>query len=178
MITNHLPIEVKEYRTMATKAVRAYVNRYFNGFFSEDDMKDLTSEVVTRMWKAGETYNAAKGELFTWVWTIAKNAVKDAAEAKSRKDVLTDSIDDAADRVYSLVDADEADKELLHDELVECLLDSLKQERDKRFLLWLLEGLDSKEIAEREGISPKKVYMAMYHLRERLREGVPTRWSA
>ena len=63
---------------------------------------------------------------------------------------------------------DLADRQLLMDELVESLYDRLRQERDKRILLYLADGLDYEEIAEREGLTMRATYMAVFHLRRRL----------
>ena len=78
------------------------------------------------------------------------------------------------DRIYKKVKADglvgddRADRELLQDELVESLYDHLRQERDKRILLYLADGLEYEEIAEREGLTMRATYMAVFHLRRRL----------
>ena len=61
-----------------------------------------------------------------------------------------------------------ADKDILFEETQESLFDKLKSERDKLFLCWKIEGLDSKEMAERAGISVDAVYMVMFHLKQRL----------
>ena len=74
MITNPLPIDIKDYRTQAAKAVRSYVNSHFGGFFSEDDIQDIISEVVKRMWKARDTFDPSR-KFFSWLWKISQNAV-------------------------------------------------------------------------------------------------------
>ena len=61
------------------------------------------------------------------------------------------------------------DRELLLGELKAELLSSLRSERDRRFLTWKFEDLDADEMARREGISLKNVYMVLFHMRERLR---------
>lgn len=48
------------------------------------------------------------------------------------------------------------------------MYDRLTQERDRRILLYLAEELDYKEIAEREGMTMRATYRAVYHLRQRL----------
>jgi DNA-binding CsgD family transcriptional regulator len=56
------------------------------------------------------------------------------------------------------------------DEMVETMYDHLRQERDKRILLYLADGLDYEEIAGREGMTTRVTYMAVYHLRRRLED--------
>ena len=164
-------IQPKDYWTMAAKAVKAYANKKFAGFFQEADVEDIVAEVVTKMWRARGRFNPDRGSEFGWVWTIAKNAVRDAAIAKrNRKDIgggWNDSVDEKADGMEA---EDLADRQLLMDEMVESMYDHLRQERDKRILLYLADGLDYEEIAEREGMTMRVTYMAVYHLRRRLED--------
>ena len=164
-----LSIQPKDYWTMAAKAVKAYANKKFAGFFQEADVEDIVAEVVTKMWRARERFDPDKGSEFGWVWTIAKNAVRDAAIAKrNRKDIGGGWDDSVAEEAEGLVGDDRADRELLQDELVESLYDHLRQERDKRILLYLADGLEYEEIAEREGLTMRATYMAVFHMRRRL----------
>ena len=166
-----LSIHPKDYWTMAAKAVKAYANKKFAGFFQEADVEDIVAEVVTKMWRARGRFNPDRGSEFGWVWTIAKNAVRDAAIAKrNRKDIgggWNDSVDEKADGMEA---EDLADRQLLMDEMVESMYDHLRQERDKRILLYLADGLDYEEVAEREGMTMRVTYMAVYHLRRRLED--------
>ena len=162
-------MQMKDYWPTAARAVKAYANRKFAGFFQEADVEDIVAEVVTKMWQARGRFDPDRGSEFGWVWTIAKNAVRDAAIAKlNRKDIgggWNDSVDEKAD---GLVGDDRADRELLQDELVESLYDRLRQERDKRILLYLAQEFDYQDIAEREGLTKRAAYMAVYHVRRRL----------
>ena len=164
-----LSIHPKDFWSMASKAVKAYANRKFAGFFQEADVEDIVAEVVTKMWQARERFDPDRGSEFGWVWTIAKNAVRDAAIAKrNRKDIgggWNDSVDEKAD---GMVDDNRADRELLQDELVESLYDRLRQERDRRILLYLAQEFDYEDIAEREGLNKRAAYMAVFHVRRRL----------
>ena len=166
-----LSIHPKDYWTMAAKAVKAYANKKFAGFFQEADVEDIVAEVVTKMWRARGRFNPDRGSEFGWVWTIAKNAVRDAAIAKrNRKDIgggWNDSVDEKADGMEA---EDLADRQLLMDEMVESMYDHLRQERDKRILLYLADGLEYEEIAEREGLTMRATYMAVFHMRRRLED--------
>jgi RNA polymerase sigma factor (sigma-70 family) len=159
----------KDYWTTATKAVKAYANRKFAGFFAEADLEDLVGEVVGKMWVARDRFDPNRGSEFGWVWTIAKNAVNDAARAKrNRQDIGGCWNDDVEEMAESMVADDRADRQLMLDELMEGLYNRLRQERDKRILLDLAQGFDYEEIAEREGMTMRATYMAVYHLRQRL----------
>lgn len=170
MGNNNLQLKDKDYKEMAAKAVYGYVNKKFNGFFTKEDLEDLVSEVMMKMWKGRETYNAAKGEPFQWVWTIAKNAVKDAAQKKANQGWQYEDEEEDDDVVCQVVSPYRADDEVLRNEYVDGLFDKLKQDRDKRLLNYLLEEMECEEIARRENISAKAVYMAVFHLRQRLKK--------
>ena len=62
-----------------------------------------------------------------------------------------------------------ADDELLCDDKVEYYLHELKSERERRFLLYLIDGLDYDEIAKRENITVSTVNMVVFRLRQRLK---------
>lgn len=169
MEMNNLQILPKDYRTVAAKAVKSYVKTHFNGLFSAEDIEDLVSDVVLRMWGAKDSFDPAKGKEFSWIWTIAKNVVKDAAEACHKRTSISGDMDETAIyKMETMVGTDDADKELLQDEFAEDLLGRLRLERDKRLLLYLMEDMEFEEMAKREGISVHAVYMAVFHLRQRL----------
>lgn len=164
-----LPIPVTQFRPIAAKAVNGYVYKQFNRYFSREEIEDMVSEVVLRMWKARDSYQEEKGGLPAWVGTIARNVVKSTAKFKCKRSDISESMDD---EVVSFIRAQkefDTDAHLLKDEARDRLFARLKSERDKRFLTWRLEGYDADEIAEKEGISVQKVYMALFHMRERLR---------
>ena len=164
-----LQIQPNEFRTVAAKAVRSYVKTKFNGLFSYDEVEDLVSDVVLRMWSGRDSFDPEKGKEFSWIWTIAKNVVKDAAFAKNKRTPISGDMDETAIyKMETMVGMDEADKELLQNEFADDLLGRLRMERDKRLLLYLMQDMEYEEIAEREGISVKAVYMAVFHLRQRL----------
>ena len=164
-----LSIQLKDFWTMAAKAVKAYANKKFAGFFQEADVEDIVAEVVTKMWRARERFDPDKGSEFGWVWTIAKNAVNDAAMAKHKRENIGGCWNDDVEELAEGMEAEDlADRQLLMDELVESLYDHLRQERDKRILLYLADGLEYEEIAEREGLTMRATYMAVFHMRRRL----------
>ena len=169
MENNNFPLRDTEYQEMATKAVYGYANKKFKGFFTKEDLEDLVSEVMMKMWKGRNSYDPAKGELFQWVWTIAKNAVKDAAQKKANRGSQFEDKEDEKDWDCQLVSPAKADDDLLREEFVDGLYNKLGQERDKRLLLYLTEEMEYEEIARREGMSIRAVYMAVFHLRQRLK---------
>ena len=164
-----IPIPVTQFRPIAAKAVNGYVYKKFNRFFSREEIEDMVSEVVLRMWKARDSYQEEKGGLPIWVGTIARNVVKSTAKSKWKRSDINESMEDEIVSVVRAQKEFDTDAYLLKEEARNRLFARLNSERDKRFLTWQLEGYDAKEIAEKEGISVQKVYMALFHMRERLR---------
>lgn len=164
-----LSIHPKDFWSMAEKAVKAYVNKKFAGFFQDADVEDIVAEVVTKMWQARGRFDPDRGSEFGWVWTIAKNAARDAAIAKHNRESIGGYWNDSvAEKADGMVGDDRADRELLQDELVESLYNRLRQERDRRILLYLAQEFDYEDIAEREGLNKRAAYMAVFHMRRRL----------
>ena len=164
-----LSIDPKEYRSAAAKAVRSIVSSKFAGFFPEAELEDIVSDVVTRMWNSRASFDPTKGKEFTWIWTIAKNVVNDAVMAKHRRENIggswSEEVEEAAKRMTA---DDRTDGELLRTEFVENLYGQLRQERDRRLLLYLAQDMEYEEIARREGLTLPATYMAIFHMRQRL----------
>ena len=149
------------------------MKKQYSKYFTNEDIEDMVSDVTLRMWRAKDSFDAEKGDVFQWVWTIAKNVVRTSALAKhNRTDIslafeegeIQDNCPYSTYRGYEFG----ADNDIIFEETQESLFDKLKSERDKLFLCWKIEGLDSKEMAERAGISVDAVYMVMFHLKQRL----------
>lgn len=173
MTENRIPIHPSQFRKHAAKAVLCYVKKQYSKFFSIEETEDMISDVVLRMWRARDSYDAEKGALSTWVGMIAKNVVRSAAEAKANRSPIAGEFEDGNIQdncTYSLYRSGDfaADKELLFEEMQNRLFLKLKSERDQRFLVWKIEGLDAPEMADREGITVEAVYMVLFHLKQRL----------
>ena len=160
----------------ATTVVAAIIGKSFAKSFSREDVEDIVSVVVTKMWAARESYDPSLGKLFTWAWKIAYRVIIDALDAKNRRRALfCDPKGPNGVFALPIPDYSKADDELIFDDIVELFYDKLKSARDKRILLYLLDGLDNKEIAEREGITASAAAMAVFHVRQKL---LKDKWSA
>ena len=164
-----IPIPVSQFWPYAAKAVNSYVHNHFNRYFSHEEIEDMVSEVVMKMWRARDSFQEEKGGLSSWVGTIARNVVKSTAKSKWKRSAISESMEDEVVSVIRAQKEFDTDAHLLKEEARDRLFARLNSERDKRFLTWQLEGYDANEIAEKEGISVQKVYMALFHMRERLR---------
>jgi RNA polymerase sigma factor (sigma-70 family) len=67
---------------------------------SEEVAQDLLQEAFVKIWKNAESYDAAKGRLFTWMLNIARNTAIDATRSKQfRQDAKIQSIDNSVGTV-------------------------------------------------------------------------------
>ena len=173
MYINQLRISEQELWDNSSAAVRSYVKRVFPDFFCEADLQDMTSVVAPNAWARADTNDPAKGTVFSWMWKNAKNVVLTNVARLTRERGRFASLDDlqASGCTFdtTLEPAPAADSQLLADELEETFFGHLKSERDRLIFLWLLDGLDRDEIAKRLGGSKQATYMAVHHLRQRLK---------
>lgn len=155
---------------LATKVVASFARKNYRGMFTAQDVDDIAADVVTRMWKARATFNPEKGALHAWVWRIAQRAVLDTVNARAKRLGISEDIEKVGGGTYPLPIPDySVDDNLVCDDKVEYYLRELKSERERRFLLYLADGLSAKEIAERESLTPNQVHMAVFHLRQHLK---------
>jgi len=158
----------------AKKAVFGYVRKQFSSFFSIEEMEDMVSDVALRVWRARDRFDPSIAPLQAWVGTIGKNVVLTAAKAKRVRTDFCGHIEGGTISENCIIgsyrgDEFEADREILLDELQEDLFSRISAERDGRILADLIEGIDPKEIAEREGISVNAVYVIIFRLRKKLK---------
>ncbi len=71
--------------------------------------KDVLQEVFIKIWKQVETYDAAKGRLFTWMLNITRNASIDKLRNKNYKNTqknreFTEDVYDAGGKVSMNID--------------------------------------------------------------------------
>ena len=174
MSIKYLNISGEELMDYANKSIRSYVGKTFSNFFTKEDLEDLVMTTVEKAIRKADTYEPEKGTVGSWIWVIAKNAVLSEVDKQMRRRRRFTSLDDPKAADVSILDTyrgveQPADSELLLEELEQTLFGKLPSERDRLILNWLLEGLDDGEIAERLGVSMQAVYMAIYHLRQRLK---------
>ena len=171
-----LNISERDYWPLAEKAVKAYTRNVFDGFFSEDDLQDLTSVVVSRMWAKRAQYDESRGTVPTWVGFIAKNTVLDAVKSEKRRrslfssTQLVEKVDEDGDAVgFVPVASDETDAQAIAHDTERVLRKSASAGRDTRLLDGLIQGCDDSELAAAEGVDTGVIYTAKCRLRKRLR---------
>lgn len=174
-----LNINVKDYRPLAERAVRAYTRNVFSGFFSEDGLNDLVSEVVTRMWVKRDKYDESLGTVSAWVGKIAKNMVLDAVKSEKRRRSLFSStplverVDEDGDAVgFVPIAADQTDSMVIVHDTERALRESVSDGRETRLLNGLIQGCAATELSEAENVGAPVIHTAVCRLRKRLRSTV------
>lgn len=164
----------------ARQAVISYANWRFKDFFYKEELEDIASDVVTRLLESIDSYDPAKGRFEAWVAVSAKHEVLNAARAKARRrgiivpfdsfrdeDDYEEYPDDDARSVHWNSSA--ADDELERDETDEQIRSTLG-ERELQVYELRIQGYEPWEIADRLGISPSAVYMAIFHIKEKTKK--------
>ena len=178
MINNTLPMREKpsspfnpaECWPLATKVVASFISKNYRGMFTAQDVDDIAADVVTKMWAKRATFKPEKGALHSWAWRIAQRAVLDAVNARAKRLGISGDFEKVPGGTYALPTLNySVDDELIRDDRIEYYLHELKNERERRFLLYLADKLSTDEIMAREGLTPNQVHMAVYHLRQHLK---------
>ena len=171
-----LQISSKDYRPLAEKAVKYYARTLFSGYFSKEQLEDIISDVVAKMWAKRAQYDENRGAVSTWVGIIALSAVIDAANAEKRRRErfssapLVEDMNEDGDVVnYVPMTNEQADDWLIANDTERRFRNSITSERDLRLLEALLNDSSREELAAAEGVSMSAIYGALHHLRKRLR---------
>ena len=164
------PFNPAECWPLATKVVASFIRKNYRGMFTAQDVDDIAADVVTKMWAKRATFNPEKGALHSWAWRIAQRAVLDAVNARAKRLGISGDFEKVPGGTYALPTSNySVDDELICDDRIEYYLSELKNERERRFLLYLADKLSTDEIMAREGLTPNQVHMAVYHLRQHLK---------
>lgn len=157
-----LPIAYSEYHNYATRMVKMAVCKYCDKCFSQAEIEDIAGAVVVKMCENGDKFNPDKGNAGQWVWTIAKHTVFTAAKSKL---VRTGVVKESGDGYLNVVAGDNSSRPdwvVRESDYHKHLYESLPTERERKFFIWILEGLDADEISKRSGLSKNVVYVTKH----------------
>jgi RNA polymerase sigma-70 factor (ECF subfamily) len=151
-----------------------------------DEAEDVVEETFWQAWRQAATYQAARGAVSTWLFTIARSRALDRRRAISRR--REEALGGLpAEEPRAPTPAADAPADSAHDPSevaerrtrVEAALRELPAEQREAVELAYFDGLSQTEIAERTrqplGTVKTRMRLAMQKLRERLaplREGV------
>lgn len=134
--------------------LRAFLRRRLSGM--PDEVEDLVQETLLAVHNQRHTYDAAQ-PLTAWVHAIARYKLVDLFRRRSRRELVTEPLDDEHD-VLSSADADaaEARRDLAQ------LLDALPERQRMPIVYVKVQGLSVVEAARLTGMSPSAVKVAVH----------------
>jgi RNA polymerase sigma-70 factor (ECF subfamily) len=134
--------------------LRAFLRRRLSGM--PDEVEDLVQETLLAVHNQRHTFDAAQ-PLTAWVHAIARYKLVDLFRRRSRRELLTEPLDDEHD-VLSSADADaaEARRDLAQ------LLDALPERQRMPIVYVKVQGLSVVEAARLTGMSASAVKIAVH----------------
>jgi RNA polymerase sigma-70 factor (ECF subfamily) len=112
--------------------------------------EDIAQETFVRAWRHASSYDARRGQVSSWLLTIARNLALDRARLTRARPVDPDLLISQLDREAGTARIDDparvADRERLRDLLV-----ALPQEKRRALVLATYFGRTAQEIAELDG---------------------------
>lgn len=147
------------YRLLAPELFGFVASRLGDRGLAEETVQD----VFMQMWRHAEQYDATRGEVRTWVYGIARNAVIDAERRRGRRPRA------AAGRQEDRADADEPIERALLRWQVQLAFDRLTPEHRSIVHQTQIQGLKLREIAEHTGVPLGTVKSRAYYALENLR---------
>ena len=114
----------------------------------KDTASDVLQEVFVNIWKKIDSYNAAKGRLFTWMLNIARNAAIDKIRSKGYRDnQLNQPMAESESSGIAM-----STNPMVNDVGLKKVLTTLNEEYRKLIDLSYFQGFTHEEIAKMMGI--------------------------
>jgi RNA polymerase sigma-70 factor (ECF subfamily) len=137
-----------------SRRLRAYLRKRLGGL--PDEVEDLVQETLLAVHNQRHTYDAGQ-PLTAWVHAIAKFKLVDLLRRRSRREVLTDPLDDDMDILAaSDTEAMDARRDIAK------LLDELPDRQRLPIVHVKLEGLSVAETAELTGMSESAIKVGIH----------------
>lgn len=146
IVTNH--------KDLIFRICRAYAQ-------SPIEPQDLFQEVIVQIWKSFPNFKA-DSKLSTWIYRVALNT---CLRAKQRLDKQQDVIQLESVKIIQQEESEPKQSEEF-EALQQCMF-SL-QDQDRSILLFSLEEMSYKEIAEITGLTENHIAVKMKRIRERM----------
>lgn len=136
--------------------------------------EEVLLDVYLQIWRKAETYNAAKGTVLAWLFTIARSRAIDALRSRASKESgQQDPLDTAVAAVDRAPSPEENSAISQRRQFVQQCLAELPAEQREAIELAYFRGLSHSEIAEALnqplGTVKTRVRLGMARLRESLR---------
>jgi RNA polymerase sigma factor (sigma-70 family) len=135
---------------------------------SIQEMDEIVQETLIKAYYKLETYNA-KFAFSTWIFRIGLNNTLDLIRKRSRERMET--IDEQSEEKGGSISSPEDSMiSSQNEERIIALFDSLPETYRETSKLCFLEGLDYKQIAEKQGITEEAVKVRIFRAKQKLTE--------
>jgi RNA polymerase sigma-70 factor (ECF subfamily) len=144
----------EECLTAVASHLRAYFRRRLTRF--PDDVEDLVQDCLIAIHQSRHTFRPAQ-PLTAWVHTIARYKLVDLLRARSRRDALTDPLDD---ELPLFAESDEQAADARRD--LATILEALPEKQRKILLMMKVDGASVAEVSAATGMSASAVKVAVH----------------
>lgn len=152
---------------------------YSRKYVMPDDAADIAGDVFEGLWKAEKNFDSIN-EVKAYVIKSAKNAcIRKVSREKTRTEIHKDvSGHLLLENPDWLDEKERIERRIDICRLIVSLTEYLSEEKKNIFMMAFIEGMDSREIAEKLNIDPKKVWDLKNKILTKLRAAVAKRWVA
>lgn len=151
--------------------IRKVLARRFQGKLSEDDLDEVLAKSLFRLWVNKHHYDAKKGPLQAWFYTIARNAAFDVLRDRARHQALNTDLLELGK--CDLKGEDHVPTKLVHD--LHRVLNMLP-ERDRLVLLAFARHRDggrwAADFAQEHDLTAAHVRILRYRAMEKIRHAM------
>ncbi|WP_317898870.1 RNA polymerase sigma factor [Aurantibacillus circumpalustris] len=148
-----------------SKALFGVINSVINDI---EEAEDVLQKTFLKIWNNFDSYDTAKGRLYTWMLNIARNLAIDSTRSKHEK--IKSKIHSTSDNVYKFENILRTEDNT-HDTIgLNTILNGLKEDHKSIIDLAYFEGYTQEEISKKLnlplGTVKTKVRQALLKLRE------------
>ncbi len=125
--------------------------------------EEVVQDTFVRAWKARERFDAARGSQRTWLFSIARNLIIDAARARAARPLAGGQITDGLDRERDHVTTEDPTERVLLSMQVEEALSRISDNHREVIVEICYRGRPYAEVAEELGVSAGTLRSRMYY---------------
>ena len=158
----------KKFNDLYEGQYRKLYAHIYNKLLNKELAEDMTHEVFLSVYQNMESFDETKASINTWLYCIANNRLKNYY--RDKKD--NSDIDDLMEVIPSDEDSPMEQAYYLEElrSLVAELLEELPERQRQLIIYTYFEGLNSKEVADKMGISSGNVRITLMRGIDKLRE--------
>jgi RNA polymerase sigma-70 factor (ECF subfamily) len=125
--------------------------------------EEIVQDTYVRAWKSRKRFDAARGSQRTWLFSIARNLIIDAARARAARPLAGGQITDERDRERDHVTTEDPTERVLLSMQVEEALSRISDNHREVIVEICYRGRPYAEVAEELGVSAGTLRSRMYY---------------